>query len=86
MLQSAALRMSNVVTPALEAVVVAAPRTECALKMAGGVNTAFSNVLLSQRVIVELEATQWGLIVVRNRGLTPFPSCAPKSYPRMPGV
>ena len=62
--------MSHVVTPALEAAVVAAPRTECALKMAVSV-PAFPSVLLSHRAIVELEATPWGLIVVRNRGFDP---------------
>ena len=67
MLQSAALRMLHVVTPALEAAVVAAPRTECALKMAVSI-PAFSSVLLSHWAIAEVEATLWGLIVVRNRG------------------
>ena len=72
MLQSAALRMSHVVTPALEAAVVAAPRTECALKMAVSI-PAFSSVFLSHRaIVVELEATLWGLIVVRNRGFDFF--------------
>jgi hypothetical protein len=55
-LQSATLRMSHVVTPALEAAVVAAPFRERALKMAVSI-PAFSN---------ELDATPWGLIVVRN--------------------
>ena len=47
--------MSHVVTPALDAAVVAAPRTECALKMAVSI-PAFPRMLLSHRAIVEFDA------------------------------
>ena len=43
------------VIPALEAAVVAAPRTECALKMAVSM-PAFPRILLSDRGIVEFDA------------------------------
>ena len=52
MLQSAALRMSHVVTPAG---VVAAPCTELALKMEVSI-PAFLNIPLSHQAIVELDA------------------------------
>ena len=53
--------------PAPEAAVAAAPRTECALNMAVSM-PAFSSKVFSQRAIVELEAGEWGLMVVRKRG------------------
>ena len=43
------------VTPALEAAVVAAPRTECALKVVVSI-PALPKMFLSHRAIVELEA------------------------------
>ena len=52
------------VTPAPEAAVAAAPRTECALNMAVSM-PAFSSKVFSQRAI---EAGEWGLMVVRKRG------------------
>ena len=55
---------------ALEAAVMAAPHTECALNMEVFI-PAFSRILLSHRAIVELEATLYGRIVVRKRGLDP---------------
>ena len=68
MLKSAALRMSPVVTPALETAVVAVPCTGCALKMVVSI-PAFSNKPFSQRAIIELNAGLGGRIVVRNKGL-----------------
>ena len=65
--------MSQVVTPVTEAAVTAAPRTECALNMAVSM-PAFPSRLLSHRAIVELEAGECGLIVVRRRGFDPV-SC-----------
>ena len=62
--------MSHVVTPALEAAVTAAPRTECALYMEVSI-PAFSSIFLSHRAMVELEATLCGLMVVRKRGFDP---------------
>ena len=62
--------MSQVVTPALEAALTAAPRTECALNMEVLI-PAFSSILLSHRAMVELEATLCGLMVVRKRGFDP---------------
>ena len=65
--------MSQVVTPAIEAAVTAAPRTECALNMAVSM-PAFPSRLLSHRAIVELAAGECGLIVVRRRDFDPV-SC-----------
>ena len=62
--------MSHVVTPALEAAVMAAPRTECALNMEVSI-PAFSSILLSHWAMVELEATLCGLMVMRKRGFDP---------------
>ena len=62
--------MSPVVTPALEAAVTAALHTESALKMAVSM-PAFSSRLLSHQAIVELQAGEWGLILVRRRGFNP---------------
>ena len=58
------------VTPAFEAAVTAAPRTECALKMEVSI-PAFPSMLFSHRAMVELEATLCGRIVVRSRGFDP---------------
>ena len=52
MLQSAALRISQVVVPAVAAAVVAAPLVECTLKMST-LMPACPNVVPSHRAMVE---------------------------------
>ena len=60
------------VTPAVEAAVVAAPHSECALEMVVSI-PAFPSMLLSHQDIVKLEARLFGSIVVIKRGLEGSP-------------